>query len=338
MRPLEPRGISTSSLPTSGRPVVWLGAVSFEERCTGALQVLIQAETRIADAVIVDYPTYAEPRQVDSGKRRKHRTDIVSMIRSSSRGPIDDPLTIHPYRLSPFRRALRKAEWLASEKHDAIVVVDTTCITKAHAISLAAWLAKGVGAGTEVLLAYTSPGQYGTPARHSSRTGKWVETVLAPCELRPDVFFEEANGIVLLGHEGPRLELALAQLTPIDALFVLATTPGEEELEIVARTSNARIVGRIERKERAGWEVRRINGSDVEALQQLVEPFVERSIARKRRVVLYPFGPKPLVLAASIIAIGRHPGGVWYCYPVPRAYDVDYTIGTGATHWFDLVS
>jgi hypothetical protein len=54
----------------------------------------------------------------------------------------------------------------------------------------------------------------------------------------------------------------------------------------------------------------------------------------QRRLVLYPFGPKPLILQTALTTVGLLGSLVWYCYPIPHSYDVDYTLGCGSTLFF----
>ena len=51
---------------------------------------------------------------------------------------------------------------------------------------------------------------------------------------------------------------------------------------------------------------------------------------------LYPFGPKTLVFGLAVYATTEYRSGTWYVYPVPRSYDIDYTIGVGKTLWLAL--
>jgi hypothetical protein len=128
--------------------------------------------------------------------------------------------------------------------------------------------------------------------------------------------------------------MALAQLLPLNALLFLARTARKEDLQIVTRASNARLLGEVERGERPGWTVQQVDTQDVEAVQTMATGFVTKSLTEERRVVLYPFGPKPLTFATSVAALAVRPSAIWYCYPIPRAYDVDYTVGIGTTEWF----
>jgi hypothetical protein len=315
---------------------VWVGAVSFEERCLGSLRFLENAAVkRLVGAVAVDYPTRVEPAQPAEKIRQLHRTEMRSLVRGLSGANIDlDTEASHPYRLSTFRRTLGKALRIAETNKANGLIIDMTCITKVHTLALAVWLSELQGTLPLVTIAYTLPEQYGSPSKHSPRGGRWVETVLAPCILDPRRFSEEADGIVLLGHEGSRLMVALSQLEPREALVLLWRTSKREDLEIVCRTQNAKLLAAIDRGERPGWMFREMNYAALGEMETAIRPFVASTVRAGRRIVLYPFGPKPMILLASSIAIQMGRGAVWYCYPIPRSYDAAYSLGCGPTRWF----
>ncbi len=325
VRPLEQ--------PEVAEPVVWVGAVSFEERCLGSLRMLAEMGITVCQSVVLDYPTHAEPRNVDITRRQGNRKVITELLDSLSATEDRPLLAVHPYRPSSLRAALRRVDgYLDGCGERTTTIIDVTCLTKVHALACALWVARR-DPRRRVIIAYSQPAQYGTPARHQARVGKWADVVLAPIVLNPGVYAEGANGLVLLGHEGHRLTLALSQLLPEEALIMLWKSTEREELGIVTRTANGKLLAQVERGERSGWSLQEYDYSGLGELQSTVSRFVQSSVTAGRRVVLYPFGPKPLVFTASVTAIKIHPEAVWYCYPVPKSYDVDYTVGIGRTRW-----
>lgn len=318
------------------QPVVWVGTISFEERCLGSLRALANRGTPLRRALLIDYPTQAEPHRVDEAQRGRHRQEMIQLVQTLSAGEAPSvPEIIHPYRLSSFRKLLGNFDLLETTTENTQLIVDITCLTKAHILSLALWLTTVVSRGRSVRIAYTRPDQYGTPARHQAQGRGWPEIVLAPCVLCPQKYTEEANGLILLGYEGPRLLLALSQVIPEDALAILWRTERHEELEIVARIANSRLLGQIERGEKPTWRLEETSEERIEGVQAAVRSFVADSANNNRRIVLFPFGPKPLILAVALTALAAEPGRVWYCYPIPKVYDVDYSIGIGPTRWFE---
>jgi len=329
--------VTPTELSPALAPAVWVGAVSFEQRCLGSLGVLASLGLTLSAAMVIDYPTEVIPVTAASKKRRVHWAKMRdTVMRMAASDQCWSPAKIHPYRLGAFRGALQRLLCQEASRTSRSWIVDITCLTKAHTLALASWLVATRGTRPDVIVAYTRPEQYGTPARHRSMSGRWVDTVLAPLELNPQKFLEKANGIVLLGHEGARLSMALAQLAPLNAVVFLSRTTDREDLQIVTRAANARLLGEVERGERSGWSVQQVDTQDVETVETVTKKFVSQSVTEERRVVLYPFGPKPLVFAAGVAALATKVSAIWYCYPIPKAYDVDYTIGVGSTAWFSL--
>jgi hypothetical protein len=321
--------------PQLDKPFIWLGAVSFEERCIGSLKRLHSLGGRIVEALLIDYPTNVEPHSVDIKKRTSHRKAMSFLISKMACQKKSNPLMLHPYRLACFRETLKRASCLMTKYNGAEVIIDITCLTKAHTLGLASWLIQTYGTRLPMTIAYSSPEQYGTPARHTRGTGKWTDIVIAPCELEPRVFSEEVYGIILLGHEGSRLELALAQVPPQDALIILAERANHEEVQLVTRTANSRLLRQVISREKQ-WRLKEIGYYDIRGLQELILPLVKKWSNRGHRIMIYPFGPKPFILASSLAALASNPSSVWYCYPVPKSYDVDYTIGIANTQWFKV--
>lgn len=321
----------------SGRPVIWVGAVSFEQRCLGSLQALASAGFSLSSVLVVDYSTAVSPKTTALQKRKGHWAEMRRLFeRMGMPNQNWSSVKVHPYRLGAFRGEIQRLLATDVFRRNHLCIIDMTCLTKAHTLALASWVMAAGGNRPDVLVAYTRSEQYGTPARHRNLSGKWLDTVLAPLELNPQMFMEKADGIVLLGHEGARISMALTQSSPQRALVILTTTTGMEHLQTVTRTANARLLGEVERGERPGWSVQEVNVQDIGEVYNLAKAFVSRSVSDNRRVILYPFGPKPLVFATCLAALAVNPTAVWYCYPIPKSYDVDYTMGIGTTEWFSV--
>lgn len=72
------------------------------------------------------------------------------------------------------------------------------------------------------------------------------------------------------------------------------------------------------------------------ALSGVVSEWAADAKRRRRRVALYPLGPKPLVLAATAALLDVYPEASWYVYPVPRFYDIDLSSGLSDIQWFEF--
>lgn len=313
---------------------VWIGALSFEPRCVGSLEEIYKQQRTLGKSVIVGYPTSVIPLHLDRKRRKKHIGEMKKIIGeiATTKEPIFEKL--HPYRLSDIEKYLNATILKSGNKKPVNLVLDITCLTKAHTIGVALWLVKNQKAFNNVIIAYTNPEQYISPARHGKSFSMWEQAVFAPCVLDPNFFYDNGDAIILLGHDGARLSLALAEFTPMDALLILCHEPEREQLQIVTRTSNARIIGQVLKDEVAGWALQTIDISNYNKLKRLVDSFAKETCDKKRRLVIYPFGPKIFIFASALAAINVDPSMVWYCYPIPKQYDVNYTLGIGKTRWF----
>jgi hypothetical protein len=309
--------------------IIWLGAVSFEDRCTGSLEAIESAGIPVEKSILIEYPTKAMPKDADLKKRRKHRKKMTTCLkRLGSKKPISH--TLHPYRLAAFNH-------LFSEFNESFdLVADISCFTKAHTISLALCIVKMLGKNLQtVTISYTRPkeygSEYGSPSTYKMKHGRWPDIVYAPCSFETQLLSEEPNGVILLGHEGPRIALSLRESQPREAIVILANSPGEEHLQVVTRTVNARL---LEESKRRGWSTVEIDHFDVAKVQKIVHQFTIKSVKQKRRLVLYPFGPKSLVFGAAFSALSYAQQKIWYCYPIPESYDVNYSLGIRKVEWF----
>jgi hypothetical protein len=326
-----PLALQSTELPDL-QSSVWIGAVSFEERCVGSCLQLARHRVNVAGAIVIDYPTRAGKASEDLAKRNVHRATIMDRL-STLRAEIV-PQVISPYRMSDMRRVLDEASSSTEHGPYSGVILDITCLTKVHTLAAASWVVARPTRRPPVWFAYTLPEQYGSPSRHNRSLGQWLDVAVAPCEFEPMEYSDSVAGIVLLGHEGSRIRLAISQCEPSEALVVVPQTPGRPSLGVVAQTANAVIVRDVRAHRRPGWELVELAASDISGLTRAVTRFCHRAVQNGRRIVLYPFGPKPMILAAAMSAIGAAGARVWYSYPIPRRYDLDYTAGVGPTRWF----
>lgn len=326
-----------SRAPSRDESVTWLGVISHEDRWCGSLEVMLDTGIRAERLVAFEYPIAVRPQREAAGRLASARQQLTSMAESLADSapvgkPIVHPLTINPYDLGALRALLQEA-CVAAE---GTVVVDITCLTRAHTLALASW-AVYADAHTRIYFAYTEPLHSGA-GHHSSGTAGWPHTVFSPLQLDPYAYdaSTECDGVVLLGHEGRRLDLALHQLTPSRALVLSWEARTQPEAYVVARTSNARFLTKVASGQLGlGSNVEEVRYADIRTIQKLVKTFCSTRQPASR-LVLYPFGPKLAIMAAAISAVVCADNAVWYMYPVRSWSRVDYTRGIGSTRWLRL--
>jgi hypothetical protein len=312
-------------------PIVWIGAASFEDRCRASLQVLAKQSARISQGIVLDYPTRLQPEREGELKRSQNREAILGHV---SRG--GQVRRIPSYRFGSFLGILASLH-AEHGKADGEMqyVFDITCLTKVHTLALAYWLATTPEL-PRILIAYSRPEDYGSPIRKVWDKGAWLEVVVAPFDIDPEPRATGVAGIALLGHEGDRLRLALHEV-PMDSGVIVAVKSDDPRLDLVAETQNRWLLDDISRqKDPAPVSLDRVTLWDMARLQEIVAVTSDSAREKGMRLMLYPFGPKPLVFGASLFAASSYLLGTWYTYPIPRTYDLDYTVGVGATRWAAL--
>jgi len=326
------RGVKVSDAPADagGRTVLWIGALSFEERCTASLARLLEVSQPPAAAVLFDYPTVVHPASQDRERRRRNR----SLLEEACRGAVPEvPLeviTVEPYSYRAAQRAVQKQ--IAAVQPDQ-VVLDVSCLTKIHVIALTHPAIFASSRHWE--LAYTMPETYGHLETSKDTGGGWRDVLVLPVGEPLEIANEsEARGVVLTGHEGDRLIIALSELEPASGVVVTARADGRPDLRSRTEHRNLLMTQLLTSRGSGRWATETVSVRDPQALAEVVESQVGYARAAGAPVFLYPFGPKPFVALAAM-QLASVPGlASWFVYPIPTSYDVDYSYGVGSVTWY----
>lgn len=326
------RGISVSDRP-NGHPqqtTLWIGALSFEERCTASLDRLIDLGLPPSSALLFDYPTDVRPVAQDRERRRRNHDRIEAARRCAGDNLDLDFVELDPYSYRAAQRAVRRA--LESARPEK-VVLDVSCLTKIHTVALAD--PKVFAADTFWELGYTVPETYGHLGTSASSGTGWRDVLVLPVgdarELRNET---QARGIILAGHEGDRLVVALSEMEPVAGLIVTARSEGRPDLQRESARRNASVVRLLSGRGAGRWDQQLVSLREPARLAQAIQAQIAHALDGDAPVMLYPFGPKPFVaLAAMQIAATDRLRG-WFVYPIPSSYDVEYSYGIGATTWY----
>ncbi len=313
-----------ASRPNLTGPLYWLGAASFEERCLGSARVLAEFGGSLEAGLIVDYATKIEPGGAGQELRAKYRKALFDSL------PARD-LPLQAYRFGPMIGALESIERSWGGNRATTLVVDATCFTKIHSVALGYWLATQ-RCVKDVLVAYTRPIEYGTEVTNVQARGRWVETIVAPLGFDPQLTSGETTGLLLLGHEGSRLRLAVDALEPDGGLAILAGAE-DSALTRISEWKNGWLLGQAAED---GIDLETVDFFSAQAMRKSVSGVAAQARAANARMVIYPFGPKPHVIAASFYAAVLAPRRSWISYPVPKSYSLTYTSGVGLTYWASI--
>ncbi|MBM4030804.1 MAG: hypothetical protein FJ291_03365 [Planctomycetes bacterium] len=280
---------------------------------------------------MLDYPTRIQPEREGQFKQTQNRDVMMQLL-----GDECQLRRIPSYRFGPLLGILDEVH---ASNHRAgrevQYIFDITCLTKLHTLALAYWLTTTPKLG-RVLLAYSRPEDYGSPIRKVWDKGAWLEVLVAPFDIDPEPEARGVVGIGLPGHQGDRLRLALHDV-PLDAGVIVVTESDDPRVGLVTEAQNRWLFDDIARqKDPAPVSLVRVAIWDMARLKEIVDATSDNARKKGMRLMLYPFGPKSLILGTSIFALSRYLLGTWYAYPIPRTYDLDYTVGVGTTYWAAL--
>lgn len=329
---LPPTDVSAFSNAPGRRPdarVVWVGASSFEPRCTGSLTRLKSAGAAVTEAMRFDY---ASPTAKDEEAERLRSANRDEQERTlAALGSTDlEVVRLSGAPTSLLVRALER-RLLSAHLAGQHVVLDISCFTRLHVIAIGSCLGQ-LATPMTISVVYTLPQNYTTMADRRPDFEGFLRVVIAPvvdgASLRSE---SRARGVILLSHENQRLLVALSEFEPAGGVIVQPITASRPDFAAVSRQRNRRIVGRLNLI--GGWTSRSIPFSDAHRLMRVVGSQAEAASRAEGPLMLYPFGPKSLVFASALSAAQAYPEASWFVYPIPSFYDPFATEGVGDTFW-----
>jgi len=309
--------------------IAWFGINSFEDRCLASLSRLLTAGIKCSRLCFVDYPTSAQPEADDRRIRKSHRESAAS-IATSFGETLFNP-TVEAYASAGLEFELVK---FSGEVGNRRWVIDISCLTKIHVITLATFLASDAAKVATIFLVYTSPRAYGNLDQVSKQIG-WNDVIIAPVAATAKMHNEgDSRGLVIAGHESERLWSALNEIEPASGVLVLGRIPTRPDITRLSEKINKGVIKHMSIDYAAAWTRQVVDVSDTKTLEELVAQEIEKAAKDDAPMILYPFGPKSLILAAAGQLLKGYPSGSWFVYPVPAGYDLTYSEGSSGSYWF----
>jgi hypothetical protein len=306
---------------------LWIGALSFEPRCLASLRACARAGITVRRLIAFDYPSHVVQESQDAARRHAHRVEMRDL---ADRWAGDGPryITLHPYEVHDAHLALRGIDLELVRT----VVVDLSCMTKIHTVALAESFAGLAHRVERVSLVYARPENYGTMTDGFG----WRDTLVVPLTDRVPSPRNprEARGIVIPGHEGDRLRAALSALPTDRGLILIGDVPERRDFRQLAERRNGQTLFLLTDLQARGWRRVTVDTRDLAQVAELTRLEMAAADAEGRAIVLYPFGPKPLVFeVVRVLAVARA-DVTWLVYPMPHRYDIAYSDGDGVVTWY----
>lgn len=308
----------------------WVGAASFEERSVASLVDMSSKAATLSSIFIMNYTTTVQPAAL-AGRLRAANTRSIQQLGKRLHVDTADEIEVAPYSFGAFHRLLEEV----LRKHST-VLIDVSCITKVHALAAAAVAVKAIS--HRIYIAYTTPENYPGLAGSSTGVG-WRDIIVAPFGSSARFFNESSGrGIVVAGHEADRLIVALAEIEPAGGTVVIGRSKTRPDLGEVSHRRNKSIVRQLTSMRTADWKTVSVNLTDFSAMSAIAAAEIERAKKYDAPVILFPFGPKPLIFAAACELAAVYGENSWFVYPVPASYDIDYSEGIGKVIWVQVAS
>jgi len=322
-----PRWLRTTT--EKSNRILWVGALSFEKRSIGTLAKLVEGGLVVTDAMLINYSTKAYPEEED----RKRREDNWVAFKNITAGigiSAPNPVSVEPYAFESIQVAV---EDLIRSSSPDFIIFDITCLTKIHTMALAALLSCREDR-PEWSVAYCSPENYGNLTSQDPGFG-WKDVIIAPLDDTALLYNEgRSRGIIIIGHESDRLVVALSEVEPSGGVFLSAQTHNRPDLCLLAERKNNRAIRQLRQMRLSDWTQVSVSTHMPSMTIQYVDREIEIAKECHAPVLLFPFGPKPLIFATVRQLCTHYPQASWFIYPLPSAYDVDYTEGIGGVSWF----
>ena len=282
-----------------------------------------------ASAVLFDYATAVYPAAQDRDRRRRNRNLLEAACERADPAVPLELVTPEPYS---YRAAQRAVQTQIAVLQPDQVILDVSCLTKIHVIALTHPAIFASSRHWE--LAYTMPETYGHLETSKETGGGWKDVLVLPVGEPLEIANEsEARGIVLAGHEGDRLIIALSELEPASGVIVTARTDGPPDLRSRAEHRNSLMTQLLTSRGPARWTTHGVPIRDPRTLAEVVESQLAMLAPLAHRYSCTRSGPSRS--SPYRHAIGRRRwGGIVVRLSDPNSYDVDYSYGVGPVMWY----
>jgi hypothetical protein len=322
--------------------VGFLGALSFEERCSAALTSWLEAESsQNRFAQFFSYDDKATP-DVEANMARETNWERIRKLAAAARLPLERE------RLDPYSMGDLEGQIAAIAEQVDEIVLDLSCFTKLHLMAAARAVLR-LDDSTGWSVTYSRPYSYGDLNAPKARGG-WLDTLVLPLGDDPSLTNQGmALGVVLAGMEADRTAIALNELEPASGLIIFCRSVDRPDLQRLTIANNSLLLAHLQGLRMpgpqgkrilpyfssGGWEVEKIQLEFVvDELGRCLGRIVNAAEAIAAPVILFPFGPKIAVFLASLYLARHYPQASWTVYPIPKTHPIDYSDGVRGTDWY----
>lgn len=303
----------------------WVGALSAEDRCTASILALKEKNLHVSDGYIIDYGAELGHKTATS----RSLDNQWEMLLHAGRDVFKKEVQIEPMSPYAFQEFQAFLEGVLLKSKIDFVLFDITCMTKIHLLALAATLAK-TPLTPRWSVVYAKPENY-IALEHNPG---WKDILIAPLGDTGFLLNEAfSRGIVIPGHEGDRLIVALSEMEASGGIILIADTKGRPDLRSITKNRNRRTIQWLTNTRTGGWTSHVLREDAYSDIAQYVSKEVKIAKQYEAPIVLFPYGPKSLVFTVAKYLGMEYPERSWFVYPIPLAHAAEFSEGTERLIW-----
>lgn len=318
----------------SSRPFVHVVVISSEDRSIASVEALCHLDCIPSRLLAFTYPRFQEIRAERRGPTNHDR--LVTMMKPAK------PLVKEVSNAHAFSMLHRELANIIDRAQRLPIVIDFTCMTEVHLLALVSVAMTATRLESELYFCYTTPQYYSF--EEQGFIG-WKDVLFVPIgDLTAASSDGHSQGLILPGHDGERLAVALQEYEPESGMILYTRPEGRPDFLLKAREANRTVAQRLlllrsgpqsNAAETAWCEA----GTMLDDLDQVLE--ISTALAEKARrtagpLMLFPFGPKLVTLAAALAMTEERGLASWAVCPIPTRHRPDFTFGSGHTYCLAL--
>jgi len=215
------------------------------------------------------------------------------------------------------------------------VVLDISCFTAVQLVFMIRWI-HTVVRPKKCVVTYCRPREYGSEhSRALSRPG--YQILPLPIRVRPRSAINEVRrvAVMVMGHEGIRSLTAWRAIDPMNTVLIFPTS-GSSKFDKICDRRNSYLVGLSQNS--GGFSTKIASTVELAKTREMLGPVLATwSAIPDIRVSLIPFGPKPLIVAATLAILDAESVDFELAYAIPNGYSGQYSIGAEAVYFEQIV-
>ncbi|TFH07132.1 MAG: hypothetical protein E4H08_10000 [Candidatus Atribacteria bacterium] len=317
----------------AGRPYVHVIVASSEDRSIASIGALRRLGCSPDHLFVFTYPRFQD-RSVSMGGVTKHER-IVSLM---SREKLHEEPVPNAHAFSLLHKGLVSIQDRAK---GLPIVVDFTCMTEVHLLALVSIATRNASSQAPLFVCYTTPQYYSFEEPGFSG---WKDVLFVPIGSLSSIALDgHSHGLILAGHDGERLAVALQESEPETGKILYTQPETRPDFLHKAREANQVVVKRLlslrnsdSRDTLRAWKEERTMLDDLEHVLAISKALASEARRSGGSLILFPFGPKLVTLAAALAIKEEGDLASWAVCPIPTRLRPDFTFGSGHTYCLEL--